>query len=290
MVFSLSLQTWPQFITIKTVKINRVSAKAENSELGPSPTVPAAGLSPAVAAVLDHLSAQAAPVSIGALSAMTGLHGNTVREHLDTLIASGLAAKEQALSQGRGRPAWLYFATDGAAATGAPEYAGLAAALAAYIHRTSDSPRGDGIAAGLEWGHQLAADFGNGGSGAGADNEASGAGTHNGTTAQEQDPTAQEQTLSLLDELGFAPAVDTADDSMQVRLTRCPLLSAAHQYPDIVCGVHLGLVRGAMNTFGDQDSDSQLEPFAEPGACRLRLETPKPGALPREGSPRGDRQ
>lgn len=244
---------------MKTVKINRASARTENSELGPSPAVPTAGLSLAVAVVLDHLSAQAEPVSIGALSAMTGLHGNTVREHLDGLIAAGLAAKEQALSQGRGRPAWLYFTTGGAAATGASEYAGLAAALAAHIHRTSDSPRGDGIAAGLEWGHQLAADF---------NNEDSDAGAHSDTTAQEQ-------TVSLLDELGFAPTVDTAAGGMQVRLTRCPLLSAAHQYPDIVCGVHLGLVRGAMDTFGDQGSDSQLEPFAEPGACRLHLQTPK---------------
>lgn len=285
MVFSLSLQTWPQFITIKTVKINRVSARAENSELGPSPAVPTAGLSPAVAAVLDHLSAQTEPVSIGALSTMTGLHGNTVREHLDGLIASGLAAKEQALSQGRGRPAWLYFATDGAAATGAPEYAGLAAALAAHIHRTSYSPRGDGIAAGLEWGHQLAADY------VGSGNENSGGGAP-------KDTTAQDQTVALLDELGFAPTVDTADDSMHVRLTRCPLLSAAHQYPDIVCGVHLGLVRGAMDTFGDQESESQLEPFAEPGACRLHLQTPKSGSQPQspkqspkpDSQPREDRQ
>lgn len=277
MVFSLSLQTLPQFITIKTVKINRASDRAENSELGPSPALPAAGLSPAVTAVLEHLSAQAEPVTIGALSAMTGLHGNTVREHLEALIAAGFATKEQAPSKGRGRPAWLYFALDGDAAAAAPEYAGLAAALAAQIHRTSERPRQDGIAAGVSWGRQLASEFESGESG--------------GLT---QDNTAaQNQTVDLLDELGFAPviaagtaeAATTADsssdeaensaDAVQVRLTRCPLLSAAHQYPDIVCGVHLGLVRGAMDTFGDQETESRLEPFAEPGACRLHLQSRK---------------
>ncbi|HJA62039.1 MAG TPA: hypothetical protein H9788_13210, partial [Candidatus Brevibacterium intestinavium] len=69
------------------------------------------------------------------------------------------------------------------------------------------------------------------------------------------------------------------------RLTRCPLLEAAHEHPDIVCGVHLGLVRGALEVFGDPAAESELEPFSEPGACRLHLqdstaataETPKSG-------------
>ncbi|SMY04116.1 helix-turn-helix transcriptional regulator [Brevibacterium antiquum] len=278
------------------MKINRASARAESSALGPGPAIQTTGLSPAIAAVLEHLSAQAEPVSIGALSAMTGLHGNTVREHLEELIAAGYAAKERALSQGRGRPAWLYFATDTAAAAGAVEYAGLASALAAHIHRTSDSPRLDGIAAGVDWGRQLAADFD------GGEPSSQEPSNHERTTS-----TARSQTISLLEDLGFAPAVvadfatnsepeasagagantvtgdadaavggaGDAEDSIRVRLTRCPLLSAAHQYPDIVCGVHLGLVRGALDVFGDRDSDSELEPFAEPGACRLHLQPRK---------------
>lgn len=256
------------------MKINRTHLRAESSELGPSPAVPTTGLSPAVAAVLEHLSTQTEPVSVGALAAMTGLHSNTVREHLETLIAAGFAAKEQALSEGRGRPAWLYFDTAGAAATNAPEYAGLASALAAHIHRTSDSPRSDGVAAGVDWGRRLAEDF------AGED-----------PVAYDQAPAARDRVISLLDDLGFAPETDAAgsassdegsEEVVHVRLTRCPLLSAAHQYPDIVCGVHLGLVRGALDVFGDEASESQLEPFAEPGACRLHLQSPETNPHPRE--------
>lgn len=246
--------------------------------------MPTTGLSPAVAAVLEHLSTQAEPVSVGALAAMTGLHSNTVREHLETLIAAGFAAKEQAFSRGRGRPAWLYFDTAGAAASNAPEYAGLASALAAHIHRTSDAPRSDGVAAGIDWGRQLAEDF------AGEDAVADG----QAPAADGQTPAARDRVVSLLDELGFSPETESAgsdssdeycDDVAHVRLTRCPLLSAAHQYPDIVCGVHLGLVRGALDVFGDEVSESQLEPFAEPGACRLHLQSPETDPQPPESGP-----
>jgi predicted ArsR family transcriptional regulator len=79
--------------------------------------------------------------------------------------------------------------------------------------------------------------------------------------------------VALLDELGFAPVPD--DRHRVVRLTRCPLLATAQTYPDVVCGVHLGIVRGALAEHGadpaDVDAQTDLVPFAEPGACRLEL-------------------
>src|SRR5699024_8993743 len=82
-----------------------------------------------------------------------------------------------------------------------------------------------------------------------------------------------------------SPSVEAPTERRSYRLTRCPLLEAAHEHPDIVCGVHLGLVRGALEVFGDHAAESELEPFSEPGACRLHLhdstaataETPKCG-------------
>jgi predicted ArsR family transcriptional regulator len=75
--------------------------------------------------------------------------------------------------------------------------------------------------------------------------------------------------VSLLDDIGFAPRADAR--SSVVRLTRCPLLEAAHKYPDIVCGVHLGLARGALEEYRADPGGTELLPFAEPGACLLRL-------------------
>ena len=56
-------------------------------------------------------------------------------------------------------------------------------------------------------------------------------------------------------------------------LRRCTLLVAAKRYPQVVCQVHLGIVRGAMDIFGGSAERTAIMPFAEPGACRLQLQT-----------------
>jgi predicted ArsR family transcriptional regulator len=199
------------------------------------------------AALLDLLEAQPEPTTLGALVSATGLHANTVREHLEALEREGLVTRTQAAPRGRGRPAWLYQAASPEQAPS--EYAGLASALAASLQRTSAHPEADAVAAGVDWGHQLAA-----GRGVEAPSTAAG---------------ARRAVVALLDDIGFAPQPN--ERGTVVRLTRCPLLEAAHKYPDIVCGVHLGLVRGALEEYGADPEGTDLLPFAEPGACRLHL-------------------
>ncbi len=206
-------------------------------------------LSRARAALLDTLSQQPEPTTLAALVASTGLHANTLREHPEALVGLGLVSRQREEPSGRGRPAWLYEATDD---SGSSEYAGLADTLAAAIHRSSSSPREDAIAAGTDWGRELARDRGV-------------------STTPPTHKAARREVVGLLDELGFAPEAD--DRQAVVRLTRCPLLEAAHRHPDVVCGVHLGIVRGALEEYGAEPSRTDLVPFAEPGACRLDLLT-----------------
>ena len=132
---------------------------------------------------------------------------------------------------------------------GGSEYAGLASALAATIIRTNADPAQVATIAGEEWGRELA--------------EARGA-VPLGAAA------ARDQVVALLDTLGFAPEGGTASNDA-VRLTRCPLLQAAHRHPEVVCAVHLGIVRGALQEYGADPTGSDLLPFAEPGACLLVL-------------------
>jgi hypothetical protein len=47
---------------------------------------------------------------VAALSAQSGQHPNTIREHLDRLSNGGLVVRTQAAAQGRGHPAGLYSA------------------------------------------------------------------------------------------------------------------------------------------------------------------------------------
>jgi predicted ArsR family transcriptional regulator len=205
-------------------------------------------MSPSRAALLETLRAESRPSTLAALARAAGLHQNTVRDHLDALVDAGLATRSSAPPSGRGRPAWLYQATR-ADPEAASEYAGLAAALASAIHHRSSNPVQDALVAGHTWGEELA--------------RAHPAPARRSATA------ARRGVVELLADLGFAPEADARHD--EVRLTRCPLLNAAQRYPDVVCGVHLGLAQGALAEYGADPEQARLLPFAEPGACLLRL-------------------
>lgn len=200
-------------------------------------------------ALLQILRNQGEPVTLATLARLTGLHPNTLREHLKALVELGLVGRRGADPHGRGRPVWLYRAIHTGEVDGGSEYAGLAATLASAIRRYSGTPREDAIGAGAEWGHELAR---------AADTPTAGA----------EAPT-RHRVAELLDRMGFAPVAD-ADESA-IRLTRCPLLTAARRYPDVVCGVHVGIVRGALEEYGADPTGFELLPFSEPGACRLEL-------------------
>jgi predicted ArsR family transcriptional regulator len=185
---------------------------------------------------------------MAALSAATGLHPNTLRDHLDALEQAGLVRRHAAAPQGPGRPPSLYETVDDTDPSHS-EYAGLASVLASTIHRTSNDPPRVATSAGARWGHELAASHGR--------PEAAGAAG------------ARREVVAVLDEIGFAPEADR--DSSVVMLTRCPLLDTARRFPDVVCAVHLGIVRGALEEYDADPAAAELFPFSEPGACRLHL-------------------
>lgn len=232
------------FGTMNSVENNGVARR------GPRPARTASGrrLSPARAALLETVQAQPEPTSLPALAATTGLHENTVREHLDGLRASGLVRRTQAPASGRGRPRWLYEATSQSHEDPRPEYAGLAAALAAVIVRTSSDPAAEARAAGAGWGRRLAVDT---------------------SEPVEGAEDARRRVAEIFDDMGFEPQTDA--EVRDVRLTRCPLLEAAHQQPDVVCSVHLGIAQGALEAYDAPTDGLELLPFVEPGACLLRL-------------------
>lgn len=205
-------------------------------------------LSRAQSRVLTVLQAESGPVGMADLSLLTGLHANTLREHLEALEAAGRIRRQHAAPTGPGRPPTLYQASD-VDRSGVAEYAGLATALASTLHRTSPDPGRDAAEAGDQWGRELAA--------------------RRGGPAEPGEDGARREVVSLLDEIGFAPEPD--QDHAEVRLTRCPLLDTARRYPDVVCAVHLGIVRGALDEYGADTTGTSLHPFSEPGACRLHL-------------------
>ena len=259
-----------------------------------------AHLSTARARILDVLIDQPEPCTVAALSELIRQHPNTIREHLDILIYDRLVRRTRADVQGRGRPAWLYSAApDAGSEPGSREYAALASALAGQIARTSRQPQADAIEAGRMWGRDLvrqsrtandqSSETGaaetvpkkgtpprsaSGPRNASAPRSASGRRNASGprSASASSDVMARREVIDLLKELGFAPSADTR--ARVVKLHRCPLLEAAHQHPEVVCGVHLGIVRGALEELGndpERTENTALQPFSEPGACRLDL-------------------
>lgn len=221
--------------------------------MGPAPVrsgTPGRSLSGQRAAVLERLQQAAAPATVTALAEELGVHVNTVREHLDALVAAGFAVRDRAPAAGRGRPAWQYTATDLVEQdVRLRDYAGLTGALAGHLERTSTDAGADARAIGRTWGAELAGEV----------PAEPGAGPE----------TARHRTVALLSMLGFAPEAGSAAASVALR--RCPLLDVARAHPDVVCNVHLGIAQGALEAFGGDPEPATMLPFAEPGACRLHL-------------------
>ena len=200
------------------------------------------------------------PCTVSSLAVLTGQHENTIREHLDALVDEDLAIKYQSTEHLRGRPAWLYRFSEEPDQPLFGEYAGLASALAGSIARSSSRPNDDAVEAGTRWARDLV-----------HNSLLNPHRNHEGTT-KTSSLAIRRNVITLLNQLGFAPKHNV--EITRNKLTRCPLLDAARQYPDIICNVHLGIVRGALSEFGadtTQIDKADLRPFSEPGACLLRM-------------------
>lgn len=179
------------------------------------------------------------PLALSDVVAATGLHENTVREHLERLRSDGRLRRHRAEAQGRGRPGWRW---EAARADDVSPYAGLALALAESLASAADDPAEQARAAGIRWGSEIAQQ----------------------RTDAERD--ARAFVVKLMREQGFAPH-DTGDD---IVLHRCPLLAAAARRTDVVCSVHEGMIAGILRS-RDEHADAELSPLRADGGCGLHL-------------------
>jgi predicted ArsR family transcriptional regulator len=86
--------------------------------------------------------------------------------------------------------------------------------------------------------------------------------------------------VRLLAEAGFAPeAVDapgrpagTAVAPQELVLHACPFLPLDPMHLEVVCSVHLGYLRGALDELGSPLDATSIHPFSSPDGCTARLE------------------
>ena len=182
-------------------------------------------------------------MGIRELADAVDLHPNTAREHLDQLVKAGLVTRESTPPSGRGRPALRYAAEPSASEEDPQAYRTLAGVLADELARRPDA-RDAATSAGEGWGRTMAI----------------------GRAPAPTEAKAVSRLVELLDDAGFAPEAST-NAHQPIRLRHCPFGSLAHQRGDVVCRVHLGLMRGALRELGAPLDALSLEPFVEPDLC-----------------------
>ncbi len=199
-------------------------------------------------AVLRVLRASPDPMSIAAIADVLGVHPNTVRFHLDSLVGDGQVEQVEPDRKGPGRPPLMFRAVRQMDRGGTRHYRLLAEILAMAFSAEEDAGA-KALAAGRAWGRKLHS-------------------TPHADTDAEQ---AIEHLVDVLDELGFAPERRVSDGEQQVGLRHCPFLELAEDRTNVVCPVHLGLMQGAMDAWGAPVSVDRLDAFVEPDLCLAHL-------------------
>jgi len=199
--------------------------------------------------VLRSLRSSPAPMSIIAIAEQLGVHPNTVRFHLDNLLAENQVEQVEHGRKGPGRPPLMYQAVRQMDRGGTRHYRMLAELLTAAL-AAERNPRAKAIAAGREWGRKLDPS------------------TESRPASAEE---AVDRLVGVLDGLGFAPERRTSDGNQQVGLRHCPFLELAETGGSVVCLIHLGLMRGALETWAAPVSVDRLDPFVEPDLCLAHI-------------------
>jgi predicted ArsR family transcriptional regulator len=191
-------------------------------------------------------------MSIAAIAEVLGVHPNTVRFHLDTLVGDGQVEHVELDRKGPGRPPLMFQAVRQMDRGGTRHYRLLAEVLATAFANEPDAGA-KALAAGRAWGRKL----------------------DSGIEAPPADATSADDAINhlvdVLDDLGFAPERQEVDGQQRVGLRHCPFLELAENRTSVVCPVHLGLMQGAMETWKAPVSVDRLEAFVEPDLCVAHL-------------------
>jgi len=208
---------------------------------------------PRRAQVLDALREADTPLGVADIAGRIGIHVNTARFHLDALVAEGKVVRALGQPAGPGRPRMVYAPRPGMDSGGRRSYRLLAQILLSHLSSAGPDAGETARRAGRAWGSFLA-----------------------DRPSPFQQLTGEEAVARLTDllaELGFGPEPEKDVQLPEViRLRHCPFLELAEGYGQLVCRIHEGLMQGALAELHAPVTVTELEPFAEPGACLVRLE------------------
>lgn len=192
------------------------------------------------------------PMGVVPLARQVGLHPNTVRDHLEMLRQAGMLTRAPEKRDRPGRPKMLYASVPPEMRSpGFEGYRFLAEVLAGYLQTHVDDPGRAAQEAGTVWGRYM---------------------------VEKPEPYAKtppraivSQIVSTLLDLGFAPEEESREQGFRIRLNDCPFREVARARNEVVCGVHLGILRGMAEELGGSVRIDDLLPFVKPSLCLVEL-------------------
>jgi predicted ArsR family transcriptional regulator len=198
--------------------------------------------------VLAAVRGAASAKTIAEIAEQLGVHPNTARYHLDTLVTDGRVERVEPDHKGPGRPALMFRAVR-RMDPGGPRHYRLLAEILTLSLAGDRNASAKALKAGRAWASRI-------------------------TRPTRKAPGNHEsinRLVGLLDDLGFAPQRRESPGQEQVGLRHCPFLELAEDQSAVVCPIHLGLMQGALEAWQAPVTVDRLEAFVEPGLCLAHI-------------------
>lgn len=203
-------------------------------------------------AIYLEIARSSHPLTTADVATSLQLHANTVRPHLERMRDVGLLEVEVGGRGDVGRPQHRFAVAPDAPSLGLePPTMPVIAEMALSVAKQVGADSADAEAVGRHEGARRAVPY-------------------------ESAPSTLEALVSDLDRLGFDPLVtdaapvptahpDLDDGAAVVAFANCPFARLADEQPDLVCGLHHGIVAGFVAEMGD----AEIREF-----CTLSARTP----------------
>jgi predicted ArsR family transcriptional regulator len=178
-------------------------------------------------AIYLELARSSSPLATVDIAESLGLHTNTVRSHLERMRELGLLELHVESSGGVGRPQHLYSIAPDAPSLGLePAVYPMLARMLLAVARDAGIGSPEAVEAGRDQG------------------------AHD---ARRSGADARDCVAALADHLrmlGFDPESVSDEDATTIAFTHCPFAELAEANPELVCGMHQGIVEGFVSETG----------------------------------------
>lgn len=202
--------------------------------------------------MLQALDTAPEGLTLREITAQVGRHANTVRFHLQRLEHDRLV-RRALMEPTVGRPPIRYIGMPRPRSNAdRRDYYSLARALASVV--ATRVPRDVALEAGRDWAQSFF--------------DAPQDAQHSQGPGVEESVNA---VAAVMNQVGFDPRITGTRANPRLIQQHCPFLELAEEHRDVVCTVHLGLIRGVLEHLHAPLVAERLVPFATPDGCLVEL-------------------